>query len=92
MSIRRYVSAHWPAVLLGSGAALVAVVLWHGVAWSPPAYGQIPDSGEQRNEMIRELRESNQKLKEIADILRDIRELQVAAKKAEAAKPTTTRP
>jgi hypothetical protein len=62
----------WTGFALGGLAMLVAGVLWS--AAPRPAYAQVPDSGAQRFEMIRELQASNRKLAEIADLLRQIRD------------------
>lgn len=79
----------WSGFLLGACTALLAGVLWLGISSPPPAFGQIPDSGAQRAEMIKELRGVNRQLKEIAGVLREIR----AAKQTDTpkkAKPTTS--
>ncbi len=77
----------WPAYLLGGLTVLAAGLLWQGLSKPPAAYGQVPDSGAQRYEMIAELRTSNQKLTEIAALLREIRDLQAVPKKDKDAKP-----
>jgi len=82
----------WPAYLLGGLTVLAAGLLWQGLARPPAAYGQVPDSGAQRNEMIIELRTSNQKLAEIATLLREIRDLQGVPKKDKDAKSPTPTP
>ena len=68
----------WSGFLLGVCTALLAGVLWLGISSPPPAFGQIPDSGAQRGEMIMELRGVNRQLKEIAGILREIRDAKQA--------------
>ncbi len=65
---------------LGGVAVGAASLLWQGLATPRPAYAQVPDSGAQRNDMIRELQESNKKLTEIAGLLRQIRDGQKADK------------
>ena len=77
---------------LGGVAALAISTALYTFAFARPAYAQIPDSGAQRNEMIQELKTSNQKLAEIAGLLREIRELQAAAAKDKSARPATSRP
>ncbi len=82
----------WAAALAGAVAVAVAGWLWSGVAAPRVAYAQIPDSGEQRNEMINELRTANKKLTEITGLLREIRDVQVGAKRAPEAKPSPGNP
>lgn len=60
--------------LLGSAGVLSVGALWFALSSPPPAYGQIPDAGAQRNEVIQELRTNNRTLTEIAGLLRDIRD------------------
>jgi hypothetical protein len=60
--------------VVGVAAALVAVAAWSALTAPRVALGQVPDSGAQRNDMIRELQESNKKLGEIAGLLREIRD------------------
>ena len=58
------------AYVLGAATVLAGVLMWSGLSAPRVAYAQVPDSGSQRNEMIKELRTSNQKLTEIATCLR----------------------
>ncbi len=68
-------------LLLGGVLTLAAQAALHAL-WSPrPALAQVPDSGAQRNEMIREQRITNQKLTEIAALLREIRDRQPGARR-----------
>jgi hypothetical protein len=83
----QYKRRFWPAYLLGGLTVLAAGLLWQGLARPPAAYGQVPDSGAQRYEMITELRTSNQKLTEVVALLKEIRDLQAAPKKDKDAKP-----
>lgn len=76
----------WLPYVLGCITVLVAGLLWQGLSNPPAAYGQIPDSGAQQAEMIKELRASNQKLTEIAGYLREIRDAQTAEKKDKSGK------
>ena len=46
----------WAAYVFGGLTVLAAALLWQGLGKPPAAYGQVPDSGAQRNEMINELR------------------------------------
>jgi hypothetical protein len=69
-SNRRY----WPAYLLGVATTLMAGMLWLGVNSPPPAYGQVPDSGAQRQRMIKEMVTTNEKLTEIVNLLKQIRD------------------
>jgi hypothetical protein len=80
----------WPYAL-GCVTTLVVGLLWQGFA-TRPAYGQIPDSGAQRLEMIQELQASNKKLTEIAGYLREIRDGQAADRKEKAGKPPAEKP
>lgn len=65
--------------LLGiAGSALAIALLWAAMA-PPPAFGQVPDSGAQRLEMIKQLKSANQKLDKIASILSDIRDGKTAS-------------
>ena len=69
-----------PAYLLGIATALFALVAWHTIA-PQPALAQVPDSGAQRNEMIAQQRVTNDKLTEIAGLLREIRDRSPAPEK-----------
>ena len=69
-SNRRY----WPAFVLGMATALMAGLLWQGVNSPPAAYGQVPDSGAQRQRIIKEMVTSNQKLAEMVELLKQIRD------------------
>lgn len=89
-SIRR--RRYWSAYVGGGLTVLAAGLLWQGLTDPPRAYGQVPDSGQQRIEMISELKASNQKLAEAVTLLREIRDLQAAAKKDPAVKPASLRP
>lgn len=77
----------WGACAVGAAAALAAALLWHGPAAPPAALAQVPDSGAQRNEMIRELQIANRRLGEIADLLREIRDAQAGADKGRRPAP-----
>jgi len=85
---------NWAAYVLGGLAVLAAGLLWQGLGRPPAAYGQVPDSGAQRLEMINELRTSNQKLTEVVALLREIRDLEAgkAAAKDKEAKPAPPKP
>lgn len=74
--MRRQLARPWTTFIAGALVASCALALW-SVAWSPPtALAQVPDSGAQRAEMLREQRTTNQKLEEIAGLLREIRDQQ----------------
>ena len=77
----------WTAYVLGGLTVLATVVLLNGLLAPPAAFGQVPDSGAQRAEMIGELKTSNQKLAEIAGLLREIRDLQRVEKKERESRP-----
>lgn len=81
----------WPYVL-GCVTVLLAGLLWSGLSSSQVAYAQVPDSGAQFNEMIKELRISNQKLTEIAGYLHEMRDAQAADRKEKASKPPADKP
>ncbi len=82
----------WSACVLGGLTVLAAGLLWQGLGAPPAAYGQVPDSGAQRNVMIKELREANRKLGEIAGLLREIRDTRKADKAESNRQPTPKRP
>ena len=84
----------WAAYVFGGLTVLAAALLWQGLGKPPAAYGQVPDSGAQRMEMINELRTSNQKLTEVVALLREIRDLEAgkAAAKDKEAKPPPSKP
>jgi len=84
-SNRRY----WPAYVLGVGTTLLAGILWLGVESPPPAYGQVPDSGAQRQRMIKEMVTTNQKLTEVVNLLKQIRDQ--TAGDADSKQPGTPR-
>ena len=80
----------WQSFLFGAGTIILVGALWLTMSSPPPAYGQIPDSGAQRIEMIKELRAMNSKLDEISGYLREIRDdarKQMSAKDKDADKP-----
>jgi type II secretory pathway component PulM len=83
MSATNVKRGFWPAYVLGGLTVLCAALLWQVFGQPPAAYGQVPDSGAQRLEMIAELRASNQKLGEIAGLLREIRDLEAGKKDKE---------
>lgn len=76
----------WMPLLLATAALLLAGMFYSGGARPQPVYGQLPDSGAQRNEMIRELRKVNMHLAEMTGLLREIRD------EARAARKDRTRP
>jgi len=82
----------WSAYGLGGLTVLAAGLLWQGLSAPPAAYGQVPDSGAQRNEMIKELREANKKLGEMTALLREIRDTQKADKAESGRQPAPKRP
>ena len=63
----------WLGVCAGTGVCTLLAAAWLTLFRPPAALAQVPDSGAQRVAMIKELRESNTKLAEIAGLLRDIR-------------------
>ncbi len=76
----RVIHGPWGHFVLGVLALLAAAFLLNGLVQPRSANAQVPDSGLQRKEMIDELRQCNKKLAEIAALLREIRDLQAAAK------------
>jgi hypothetical protein len=68
----------WRGCLIGGATLLFVGLLWQFVVQPPPAYGQVPDSGAQRNAMLREMATTNKKLTEIANLLKEIRDLEKA--------------
>jgi hypothetical protein len=60
--------------LLGAATLLLVGLLWQGISQPPPAYGQVPDSGAQRQRMIKEMVTTNQKLTEVVALLKQIRD------------------
>jgi hypothetical protein len=76
----------FPAYLLATiTVACVGVLAW-GLAPPPSAGAQVPDSGAQRLRMIAQLRTSNEKLTEIAGLLREIRDQRAPARPGDPAK------
>lgn len=65
----------WRGFLAGLATLVLAGLLWHAAGQPPPVYAQIPDSGAQRNQMIKEQAVTNQKLTQIIELLREIRDL-----------------
>jgi hypothetical protein len=87
MTGQRSKLGYWSAYVVGGVTVLLAGLLWQGLSAPPAALAQIPDSGSQRLEMIKELQLSNQKLAEITGLLREIRDLQAGEKKDKDHKP-----
>ncbi len=77
----------WSACALGGAMVLASALLWQALSTPRIALAQVPDSGQQRNEMIQELRISNQKLTEIIGLLREIRDAQTGQQKDAPKKP-----
>lgn len=93
MSPQRSNPGFWPPLALGGGMVLTAALLWQGFAAPRSALAQVPDSGAQRNAMIKELQAANTRLREISGLLKDIRDLEkAAAKKADKEAPPPRRP
>ena len=76
----------WGAYLLGVLSVAAAAFAWQGLA-PRPAYAQVPDSGAQRAEMITEQKITNQKLTEVAALLKEIRDQGVPGKVVKPATP-----
>lgn len=72
--------------LAGVMIIVIGTGLWY--VTGVPTLAQVPDSGAQFNEMIKELRVSNQKLTEIAALLREIRDAQGGPAKEKEPKPS----
>jgi len=73
MSVRRMTRSR-SGFALGACAALLTLALWQGVVSPRPAFAQPFDAAAQRNTMIKEQRAANQQLKDIAGLLREIRD------------------
>jgi hypothetical protein len=73
MSTERAKGRIWSAYLLGAVTVFAATILATGLT-PRAAQAQIPDSGAQRNAMIKELNATNKKLGEIIVLLREIRD------------------
>ena len=78
----------WPGYLLGIVTAMCLVGLIGVVGQPPAALAQIPDSGAQRVQMIREQQTTNHKLAEIVTLLGEIRDLQASASDTQKSKKT----
>lgn len=76
MSRHAWLFRNSPVVIAALVAGLLSAAMWRGLSSPPPAYGQIPDSGLQRDTMIKEMRIQSEKLTEIAGLLREIRDRQ----------------
>ena len=87
MMVAEYGKRRWSSFLLGAGVMLVAGGLWLSLSSPRPALAQVPDSGAQRNAMIKELRGINGKLGEVADLLREIRDEARKARGSQESKP-----
>ena len=85
-----HTTAFWRGFSLGVVALLVIGLAWQLAANPQPAYAQIPDSGAQRDRMIRELTEVNKQLKESVGLLKEIRDL--SQDKKNEGRPTPPKP
>lgn len=93
MNPPRWGAGFWRGYLLGLATLVLAGLLWQAVIQPPAVYAQIPDSGAQRNHMIKEQAVTNQKLTQVVDLLREIRDLNKAESAAKrAGGPSGTRP
>jgi hypothetical protein len=86
----RLTGSFWRGYLLGLVTVVLLGLFWQAASQPPAAYGQVPDSGAQRNRMIQELATSNKKLTQIVDLLKEIRDQNKTD--ASAKKPRTPRP
>ena len=91
MSKPRFPSSFWHGFLLGGAMLLLGGLLWHGVSQPPPAYGQVPDSGAQRQHMIKEMVTTNQKLTEAVNLLKQIRDQGAGDTSAKEPRPPAPR-
>ena len=80
-------SRAWMPYLIGAVAALAGSFLWQSLTAPRPAYGQVPDSGAQRNVMIKELQTANRQLREVSGYLKEIRDLQKSDRKPDPHTP-----
>lgn len=69
------------ALLLGIGVGVGIIMLMQPLLSPPAAHAQLPDSAAQRVEMLAEQKITNQKLTEIAALLREIRDQRTAPPK-----------
>lgn len=74
MRIRSRFRRNLTTFSFGIASALFVGLVWQGLTAPPPAYGQVPDSGRQRQEMVSELQAANKKLAEITTLLKQIRD------------------
>ena len=72
----------WRGYVLGLATPVLLGLLWQFVSQPSPVYGQVPDSGAQRNRMVQELVTGNKKLSQITDLLKEIRDLNKGASPA----------
>jgi hypothetical protein len=87
MSLPSAKAGRWSVVAGVVVVALVAGLIGQTFVSPPAARAQVPDSGAQFNEMVKELRIANQKLTEIAGLLREMRDAQAPAKGGSESKP-----
>ncbi len=83
--MRRSDGRFWSVFVFGAACTLSAAFLYQSFYQPPAAQAQIPDSGQQRYEMVQELKSANKKLAEIVGLLTEIRDL-------EHRQPTTEKP
>lgn len=65
---------YWRGFAVGGIVFLAIGMLWLGLGQPRPAHAQVPDSGAQRMQMIREQQFTNQKLDVVIKLLTDIRD------------------
>lgn len=71
----------WSGYLAGAATVVALGLVWQTAFAPPPAWAQIPDSGRQRQDMLKVLVESNRHLTDIKALLKDMHDVQVPAKK-----------
>ncbi len=70
----RFAGGFWRGYVFGLVTVVLLGLLWQVASQPPVAYGQVPDSGAQRNRMVQELVTSNKKLTQVVDLLKEIRD------------------
>ncbi len=85
-SISNSKSSVWLAYACGILTVVAAAAGWQALT-PRTAYAQAPETGAQRNEIVAELKISNQKLGEILAVLKEVRDLGVPGKVAPVRSP-----
>jgi hypothetical protein len=71
--IRKFrLQGFWPTLALCALALAASCAVWSSLRAPRAAYGQLPDAGMQRKQMLDELRTANKHLAEISKLLKQI--------------------